>query len=119
MPHVIVEYSGNLAPLDELDVLKTINQSLVDTQLFNALDIKSRISVNHCFLVGLGERAQGYIHIQVRILSGRADEQKQMLSQRVGQAIAALNLQSQQDLPIQLSVELIDMPKAHYYKDVL
>ncbi|MBJ8434479.1 5-carboxymethyl-2-hydroxymuconate Delta-isomerase [Acinetobacter pittii] len=119
MPHVIVDYSENLTGLNAKQLLEEINTSLVETELFSPEDIKSRARKDDVFLIGLGAD-QAYIHVKAYILSGRTAEQKQLMGE---QLLAALSnkkyLQSEFNKEIQLCVELIDMPREDYFKQVV
>ena len=119
MPHVVVDYSENLTGLNAKQLLEEINTTLVDTELFSPEDIKSRARKDDVFLIGLGAE-QAYIHAKVYILSGRTAEQKQLLGE---QLLAALSnkkyLQPEFHKEIQLCVELVDMPREDYFKQVV
>ncbi|MDO7244417.1 5-carboxymethyl-2-hydroxymuconate Delta-isomerase [Acinetobacter pittii] len=119
MPHVVVDYSENLTGLNAKQLLEEINTTLIETELFSPEDIKSRARKDDVFLIGLGLE-QAYIHVKVYILSGRTAEQKQLMGE---QLLAALSnkkyLQPEFNKEIQLCVELIDMPREDYFKQVV
>ncbi|EOQ73221.1 5-carboxymethyl-2-hydroxymuconate Delta-isomerase [Acinetobacter lactucae] len=120
MPHVVVDYSENLTGLNAKQLLEEINTTLIETELFSPEDIKSRARKDDVFLIGLGGSDQAYIHVKVYILSGRTAEQKQLMGE---QLLAALSnkkyLQPDFNKEIQLCVELVDMPREDYFKQVV
>lgn len=113
MPHVVVDYSDNLTGLNAKQLLEEINTTLIETELFSPEDIKSRARRDEVFLIGLGVD-------QAYILSGRTAEQKQLVGE---QLLAALSnkkyLPQEFNKEIQLCVELIDMPRDDYFKQVV
>lgn len=119
MPHIIVEYSDNLPAFDQQDLLYTIHQGLIATDLVQAHDVKSRIQVNPTYLIGLGQVDQGYIHVQLRILTGRTEAQKAILQDQVLAALQQIQFTASGNLTIQLSSELIEMPRALYRKAIV
>ncbi|ENW96181.1 5-carboxymethyl-2-hydroxymuconate Delta-isomerase [Acinetobacter sp. NIPH 298] len=117
MPHIIANYSANLTSLDQQKLLKQVNTALSETALFSANDIKSRIFKDEVFLIGLGETQEAYIHLKLYLLSGRTEQQKKTL----GDSLLAIleqktYMKAEIGSPIQLCVEVIDMPREHYFK---
>lgn len=120
MPHLIANYSANLTELDQQKLLNVVNTALIDTELFSANDIKSRIFKDKIFLVGLGESEEAYIHLKLYILSGRTEAQKQVAGKALLRILEQKDyLQNDFEFPIQLCVEVIDMPKENYFKAVI
>lgn len=125
MPHIIVEYSENIPTFDQRGLLTEINQGLIDTGLVQAHDVKSRIQVNRDYLVGLGDEPieQAYLHVQLKVLSGRSEAQKVLMQDQVLAALQRIKWQAQEEckhqMAIQLSAELIEMPKMLYRKTVV
>ena len=119
MPHVVVDYSENLTGLNAKQLLEEINTTLIATELFSPEDIKSRARKDDVSLIGLGVD-QAYIHVKAYILSGRTAEQKQLIGNQLLIALSQKNyLQEEVNQPIQLCVELIDMPREDYFKQVV
>ena len=117
MPHVIVNYSANLSALDQPQLLQQVNKSLVATDLFVAHDIKARIFKDDVFLIGLNEIEESYIHLKLYLLSGRTDEQKQAAGEVLLKTLEQKTyLKSEAKYPIQICVEVIDMPRENYFK---
>lgn len=112
MPHIIVEYQEGIANDDEVDVvLRTIHQSIADSGLFKANQIKARAYSFRNFTNG-GQK-DPYIHIQARIKSGRDDDNKKRLGDVILSGLAAL------DIPASVvTVEIIDMDRNSYGKFV-
>ncbi|WP_217488713.1 5-carboxymethyl-2-hydroxymuconate Delta-isomerase [Acinetobacter oleivorans] len=119
MPHVVVDYSENLTGLNAKQLLEEINITLIETELFSPEDIKSRARKDDVFLIGLGAD-QAYIHVKAYILSGRTAEQKQLIGDQLLTALSNKHyLQQEFNKEIQLCVELVDMPREDYFKQVV
>ncbi|MBN7819974.1 5-carboxymethyl-2-hydroxymuconate Delta-isomerase [Bowmanella yangjiangensis] len=113
MPHCIVEYSKALeARIMPESLLQAVYQGAVDSDLFTPSAIKSRAIACDYYLVG--DQVADFIHISLRILSGRTDEQKSRLSSAVLARVMALNLSQ-----LSLSVEVLDIHTESYAKELL
>lgn len=121
MPHIQVEYSANIQSLDTTGLLSDINQALIATGVVQAQDLKSRITMNSDYLIGLAddEIEQAYIHVQLSILSGRTDAEKAKLQDQVLMALQRFKVTCPKKLQVQLSSELIEMSKVFYRKAVV
>lgn len=119
MPHVIVDYSANLESFEPKQLLLDINSALVETGYCQAIDIKSRARKDDVFVIGLDAEQQAYVHVKVYLLSGRNQQQKTEIGQKVFKALVANSALSQQKIAVQSCVELIEMPKQDYFKQVI
>ncbi|MCU4414047.1 5-carboxymethyl-2-hydroxymuconate Delta-isomerase [Acinetobacter sp. WU_MDCI_Axc73] len=119
MPHVVVDYSANLEDFEAKQLLLEINTVLVETGYCQAIDIKARARKDDIYLVGLDEEQQAYVHVKIYLLSGRSSDQKQEIGQKVLDCLATNAILNQQQIPVQSCVELIDMPKQDYFKQVI
>ncbi|MBD3609786.1 MAG: 5-carboxymethyl-2-hydroxymuconate Delta-isomerase [Gammaproteobacteria bacterium] len=108
MPHIIIEYSEDLVPDSEIEILvDSLHQTAIDSGLFEAANVKTRaIPVKH-YRIANGEG--GFIHLQCRIHVGRNDEQKKSLSHSL------LDVMKQRSLNVEIiTVEVVDMDKGTY-----
>jgi len=78
MPHFILEHSGNLTNESlDLDVLFTrLIDEAVGTGIFPLAGIRCRAHSSEHFRVADGTATFGFVHLHVRIGSGRTEEQK-------------------------------------------
>jgi len=119
MPHIHLEYSDNLKDFHSQPVLLGLNQALFATGHVNvATDIKSRAICQNDYLIGLGESNQAYVHVKVSLLSGRDLNTKTEISNQLLLALQQL-LPKQMHLTVQLCVEILEMEKACYSKNVV
>ncbi|MBN1007446.1 5-carboxymethyl-2-hydroxymuconate Delta-isomerase [Amphritea pacifica] len=110
MPHCIIEFSDTLAPrLSPAKLVQTVYEGALKSGLFQAEDIKTRALAYDHFLTGAAPA--DFIHVTIRILSGRTDEQKQLLSSTVLKGLTDCNLAG-----ISLTVEVVDIHSCSYAK---
>lgn len=119
MPHVVVDYSANLEDFKPSELLLNINQTLVNTGYCQAIDIKARAHKNEVFVIGLNESQQSYVHTKIYLLSGRNEAQKAEIGQKVLDCLLAYSALNLQKTSVQLAVELVEMPKQDYFKQVI
>ncbi len=113
MPHCIVEYSLGVADqIDIDDLLGAVHQGVLSSGLFDEYDIKTRaVAYAHH---RTGATRDSFVHVTVRLLSGRDDSQKADLSEKLLAQIEPL-------LPgvVSVGVEICDMHRDSYRKRVL
>ncbi len=113
MPHVIIEYSDILeAQVTRKNLVNTIHQTVEDTGLFSPEDIRSRTQSFDKFRLGVTQHS--FLHITIKLLAGRTDEQKLKLTQSVLQAMQSLSLTD-----VLVSCECVDIHKASYQQMIL
>jgi len=113
MPHCILEYSQNLEQeVPPVDLLEVIKEACITSALFSLEDIKLRSLPYKSFITGGQEDA--FIHVTLRMLSGRTSEQKKQLSHLVLEALTKFSLKG-----VSLSVEVCDMHRDTYAKKVV
>lgn len=110
MPHCIVEYSETLrSRLSPSKLVQSVYESALKSGLFEGPDIKTRALVYQDFLTGAAPA--DFIHVTIRILSGRTDEQKQSLSSAVLTGLTDLS-----PAGVSLTVEVADIHRNSYAK---
>lgn len=114
MPHIIVEYSENLAPkLDIAPLLQDLHTSI--SGMHNvALDrIKTRAYAAPHFIVGDQGTNAGFVHVQLRLMPGRSDDQKTDLS---GRLLAATKkyIDQIQHLKTSITIEVAELHGPSY-----
>ena len=119
MPHLIVEYSPNLAGFPEAQALAELNQAVTSSpEVLDEVDLKTRIVAVDSYAIGTATGPRAFVHAQLRLLSGRTPEAKRDLSDRVAGVLRRLTPQPAGTL-VQLSVEIVDMDRGSYTKERL
>lgn len=84
MPHLVVEYSANLEPdLDARALLEALHQSADASGIFQPATIRSRTIRHETFIVGEGRPKDAFVHVSVRIRSGRDETTQWSLTNRL------------------------------------
>ncbi len=113
MPHCILEYSQNLEQeVPPVDMLEAIKEACITSNLFSVEDIKLRSVPYKSFMTAGQEDA--FIHVMLRVLSGRTPEQKKHLSHLILEALIKFSLKD-----VSFSVEVCDMDRDTYAKKVV
>lgn len=89
MPHLIIEYSANLEPeLDVAALVARVHEAALSTGIFPLGGIRTRAVRRDIYAIADGHAENTFVHLDVRIGSGRALE----VRKQAGEAIfAALN----------------------------
>lgn len=108
MPHCIIEHSVQIN--SEL-LVPLVFSGALESELFEAdgSDIKVRAQAFTDYQTGL--TSADFVHVTLKILSGRTLDQKQALSQGVLSALASLGLTQ-----CAITVEVLDIDRASYSK---
>ncbi|MGO2354367.1 MAG: 5-carboxymethyl-2-hydroxymuconate Delta-isomerase [Marinomonas foliarum] len=113
MPHCVVEYSQNLEQeVPPADLLEAVKEACIASTLFSVEDIKLRSLPYKSFLTGGKEDA--FIHVTLRVLSGRTVEQRKQLSDLVLERLTQFPLKD-----VSFSVEVCEMERDTYVKRVV
>lgn len=110
MPHCIIEHA-NTFHAEEL--MAAVFKGTLDSGLFSAdgRDIKVRAQAYNHYQTG--HQHQDFVHVAIKILSGRTPEQKQGLSHHVLTELERLKC-----VNCSLTVEVLDIDIACYAKAV-
>lgn len=122
MPHLIVEYTANLGTFPEAQALAALNDAVIASgQVAIEHDLKSRCVRTSSFVIGASAshaEPRGFVHAELRLLSGRTPEIKRDLSDRIA-AVLRQHTPHPEGMLVQLSVDIVDMDRAAYSKAAL
>ena len=114
MPHLILSVSQDLAE-HKHGLLQAAHQAMLDSVLTVNQDIKSRAML--CVAVIVGEHNhEAFVHVEVRLLrkAERTNEAQKILADAI---TAALNsVLPKQNMPVQLSCDMVLMNAETYSK---
>ena len=113
MPHVIIEYSEDVAGQIAIDdLVGAVHDATMSSGLFPEYDIKSRATAYRHHRTG--QTRDSFVHVAVHLLDGRSDEQKCNLSEAILARIEPLLPEVKS-----VGVEIVDIHRASYRKRVL
>ena len=110
MPHIIVEYSGNLdGAVDVPGLLNALHQAMIDTGVAETAAIRTRaIRLEH-FCIADRDPKNGFLHITVRMREGRPKEAYQKVADALMAAAETSLERAFASHPLQLAVEIQEM----------
>jgi 5-carboxymethyl-2-hydroxymuconate isomerase len=118
MPHLTLEYTSNLATINAERILLALNHALAASGHFNEMDIKSRAMALDTWRIGTTTVPHAFVHVKLAILSGRSPEVKSTISNSLLRVLSE-SCKGLAGHPIQLCVEMLDIDRASYAKEVL
>ena len=114
MPQITLEHSTHFDAADFRKLALEIHDLCVEHVGATIASCKTRIVKAENLVIADGSPDQAMAHCDLRILTGRTQDQKTALGQAVQQAmVAAL---TQYDGPRQISVEIGELDKPNYHK---
>ena len=116
MPQIRIEYSSNIAEAFDARAfalrIHGILPRLVETELRSC---KTRLVELDRTVIGDGGADQAMIHVDLRILSGRTDEQKKGLGEAAMELLTDA-VRKPEGLKLQLTLEVRELDRANYHK---
>ncbi|MGY3571899.1 5-carboxymethyl-2-hydroxymuconate Delta-isomerase [Vibrio paucivorans] len=111
MPHCIIEHSPSI---DSNALNQLVFKGAMASKLFapDGSDIKVRSLVYQSYQSG--GRKQEFVHVSAKILSGRSEADKCLLSQCILKQLLELGLAD-----ASLTVEVVDIDRASYTKQIV
>lgn len=121
MPHFILEHSGNLTNESlDLDVLfKRLIDKAVATGIFPLAGIRCRAHNCEHFRVADGTASFGFVHLHVRIGSGRTEEQKASAAEALFAVLTEHLSTIYDNQGLAISFELTELPTHKFNKNNL
>ncbi|MFB4212776.1 5-carboxymethyl-2-hydroxymuconate Delta-isomerase [Shouchella sp. JSM 1781072] len=115
MPHLIVEYTANLAEVIDTDILlpKLHDVLLAKPTLFPIGGIRSRAIPLHAYYVADGsETSDAFVHLTFKIGAGRSQEEKETTCQELFTVLTDHFASEWSKRGIALSLELAEFGEA-------
>ena len=111
MPHLNIEYSANLDPvLDIQSLVDRIHAEALQTGIFPLAGVRTRAESRTHYRIADGRPEAGYIHMLVRIGSGRDEETRRRAGEAIFAALCDATAEIQASRPLALSFELHEIP---------
>lgn len=113
MPHIHVDYSGNLEDrIDMRGLCECIRVTAAGIDTFPVPGIRVRATRVDHYAIADGNPDHGFIDISVRLRAGRSDDVKQDAAQRIFQAVQTFLDPALAQYSIALSLEMRDIDPA-------
>lgn len=111
MPHLNIEYSANLA--DSIDIqalVDRVHETALETGIFPLGGVRTRAEPRTHYRIANGDPRAGYIHLMVRIGSGRDLETRKAAGEKIFAALCDFTEELYNSRPLALSFELHEIP---------
>ena len=119
MPHCILEYSDNIPdPPDHRELFGRLHTKMVELCGFKMNDIKSRVNIHRDFVMGDGNHKNGFITLNIAILSGRDDAFKKALSDAALDILSPAFSSALSKLNCSVTVQVSDLHRESYGKRI-
>jgi len=116
MPHLILEYSNNLAnDLNVRELFTQLHQLLARELPTQLSSCKSRCIVSPVYHIGDGHQHNAFVHLTIKIMAGRTDAKKKQVGIEVLNRMGLFFHTEKAQFNVQLSVEILDLD-LHYFK---
>jgi 5-carboxymethyl-2-hydroxymuconate isomerase len=111
MPHLNIEYSANLdEALDIQALVDRIHEAALSTGIFPLGGVRTRAEARSHYRIANGNPDAGYIHMVVRIGSGRDSDTRRDAGERIFAALCDFTDDLYRSRPLALSFELAEIP---------
>ena len=111
MPHLNIEYSANLEEaLDMQALVDRIHETALETGIFPLGGVRTRAEPRKHYRIANGDPRAGYIHMMVRIGSGRDADTRRKAGERIFAALCDFTHELYHSRPLALSFELHEIP---------
>ena len=117
MPHLTLEYTANIPhEVDIQDLLAKLHQVIAKLAGTRIENFKSRAICRDIYYIGTGSGQEAFVHLEIRLLAGRSPETKERIGQQCLDLLEKAWGSSLVELELQITVELVDMEHASYFK---
>jgi len=111
MPPLNIEYSANLGEaLDIQALVDRIHETALETGIFPLGGVRTRAEARTHYRIANGNPDAGYIHMIVRIGSGRDAETRRAAGEKIFGALCDFTDEVYRSRPLALSFELHEIP---------
>jgi 5-carboxymethyl-2-hydroxymuconate isomerase len=111
MPHLNIEYSANLGEaLDIQALVDRIHETALETGIFPLGGVRTRAEARTHYRIANGNPDAAYIHMIVRIGSGRDTDTRKAAGEKIFGALCDFTDELFQSRPLALSFELHEIP---------
>jgi 5-carboxymethyl-2-hydroxymuconate isomerase len=111
MPHLNIEYSANVGEaLDIQALVDRIHETALETGIFPLGGVRTRAEARSHYRIANGNPDAGYIHMIVRIGSGRDAETRRSAGEKIFGALCDFTDEVYRSRPLALSFELHEIP---------
>ena len=110
MPHLIVEYSANIArDIDIPRLVSVIHAAALETGVFPIGGLRTRAQRRDHYVIADGHPDNAFIHVQARIGAGRTPEVRQNAAEHIFGALKSAMAEVFARRPLGLTLEIVEI----------
>jgi 5-carboxymethyl-2-hydroxymuconate isomerase len=110
MPHLVLDYSANLEPAVDVNVLiRIVHEAALETGLFPPGGIRTRAARHDAYRIADGHPDNAYVHLTARIGQGRTEEARRTAGEHIFAALKAALAETFAQRPLAISFELAEI----------
>jgi 5-carboxymethyl-2-hydroxymuconate isomerase len=107
VPHIVIECSDNVRTRTDLaDLLESVHATALGTGVFPEGGIRTRIAERRDYRIADSDPANAFVHVTLRIGSGRDAETKRRAAQTVFETVCRSLQAAYETTPLSISLEL-------------
>ncbi len=114
MPHLMLEYTSNVPPINFNQLFAQLHQLLADEAGISCAKFKSRAVQREDYHVGDGDEQHAFVHLEIALFTGRPEALKDRIGQKTLEMLHGY-YPSAGGL-LQLTVEIREFSRANYFK---
>ncbi|MDT6982790.1 5-carboxymethyl-2-hydroxymuconate Delta-isomerase [Streptomyces lusitanus] len=115
MPHLVLEYSGNVRePMDAAVLFGKLHTELAAVGGFRVQDFKSRAVRMDQYVIGDGTREQSFVNLDVRTFGGKSPDVRAAVSEAALAVLAAAFEATLRETDCDLSVQITELDRPSY-----
>ncbi|MFK0011781.1 5-carboxymethyl-2-hydroxymuconate Delta-isomerase [Streptomyces sp. NPDC091027] len=115
MPHLVLEYSGNVRDsFDPATVLTEVHSALTTAGGFRPQDFKSRAVRQDVHAVGDGSREQSFVNLDVRTFAGKSPETRAAIAEAALAVLTRAFARTMSETTCDVSVQVTELDRASY-----
>lgn len=117
MPHLLIEYSANLAPRIRIgDLIDTLHSTAIATGVFPIGGARTRAMRRDNYRVADGAAANGFVHLTMRVGHGRTVETRRAAAEAIFKALCEHLAPIYANTPLAISAEMQEIDPQFSFK---
>jgi 5-carboxymethyl-2-hydroxymuconate isomerase len=117
MPHIIIEYSANLAArIDVARFVKAVHAAALDTGVFPIGGVRTRAHPTELYEIADGHPENTFVHVLLRIGQGRDVPTRKRACEQMLAAVCALLDEPFAGAPLAISLEMQEIDAQFAYR---
>ncbi|MEV6954426.1 5-carboxymethyl-2-hydroxymuconate Delta-isomerase [Streptomyces sp. NPDC051183] len=115
MPHLVLEYSGNVRETpDPAELFTELHTALAEAGGFRLQDFKSRAGRAQVYFIGDGSREQAFVNLDIRTFGGKSPELRTAVSETALAVLREHFRRALAETDCDVSVQITELDRPSY-----